>query len=112
MPARLQQMMLHLQKYEITIVHCAGKDISVADTLSQKYLCNNNNSSIGHSTDIGVTAQRCNREGHSDAGPYFGDSVGLARSRKWCPIPVYRDTKNTAMRWQPWMESSSWQTTL
>ncbi|XP_046571089.1 uncharacterized protein K02A2.6-like [Haliotis rubra] len=37
-PARLQRMLLQLQKYDLRIVHVAGKDIPVADTLSRKFL--------------------------------------------------------------------------
>ena len=36
-PARLQRMMLLLQRYDMTVVHRAGKNISAADTLSRKY---------------------------------------------------------------------------
>uniref|UniRef100_A0A8C6KCM5 Gypsy retrotransposon integrase-like protein 1 n=1 Tax=Nothobranchius furzeri TaxID=105023 RepID=A0A8C6KCM5_NOTFU len=37
-PARLQRMLLQLQRYDIKIVHRPGKDIPVADTLSRKPL--------------------------------------------------------------------------
>ncbi|KAK7912921.1 hypothetical protein WMY93_013132 [Mugilogobius chulae] len=37
-PARLQRMLLQLQRYDIQIVHRPGKDIPVADTLSRKPL--------------------------------------------------------------------------
>ncbi|CAI5671962.1 unnamed protein product [Oreochromis niloticus] len=39
-PARLQRMLLQLQRYDIEIVHRPGKDIPVADTLSRKPLLN------------------------------------------------------------------------
>ncbi len=52
-PARLQRLMLRLQKYQISVVHQAGKDIPVADTLSRKYMqCSD--SSIGDSADVQV----------------------------------------------------------
>ncbi|XP_048236731.1 uncharacterized protein K02A2.6-like [Haliotis rufescens] len=35
-PARLQRMMLQLQKYDLTVEHRPGKEIVVADTLSRK----------------------------------------------------------------------------
>lgn len=35
-PPRLQRMILQFQKYNIHIIHRPGKDIPVADTLSQK----------------------------------------------------------------------------
>lgn len=37
-PAKLQQMLLQLHRYEIDIVHKAGKDTPVADALSRKFL--------------------------------------------------------------------------
>jgi hypothetical protein len=37
-PARLQRMMLQLQKYRLTLVHLPGKDIPVADALSRNFL--------------------------------------------------------------------------
>ncbi|XP_041867384.1 uncharacterized protein K02A2.6-like [Melanotaenia boesemani] len=37
-PARLQRMLLQLQRYDIEILHRPGKDIPVADTLSRKPL--------------------------------------------------------------------------
>jgi hypothetical protein len=37
-PPRLQRMLLQLQKYDIEVVHVPGKDISVADALSRKFL--------------------------------------------------------------------------
>ena len=37
-PARLQRMMLSLQRYDISVVHIRGKDIPVADTLSRKFV--------------------------------------------------------------------------
>lgn len=37
-PARLQRMMLQLQKYNVTVRHVPGKEIPVADTLSRKYM--------------------------------------------------------------------------
>jgi hypothetical protein len=39
-PARLQRMMLRLQKYDIVVKHKPGKDIPVADTLSRLFLSN------------------------------------------------------------------------
>lgn len=36
-PARLQRMLLQLHRYDIDIVHKAGKDIPVADALSRKF---------------------------------------------------------------------------
>ena len=35
-PARLQRMMIQMQHYDIEVPFCAGKDISVPDTLSRK----------------------------------------------------------------------------
>ena len=37
-PARLQRMILQLQRYDLEIVHLPGKCIPVADTLSRKFL--------------------------------------------------------------------------
>ena len=37
-PARLQRMILQLQRYTLRLVHVPGKQIPVADTLSRKYL--------------------------------------------------------------------------
>lgn len=37
-PARLQRMLLQLQRYDIEILHCPSKDIPVADMLSRKPL--------------------------------------------------------------------------
>ena len=37
-PARLQRMMLRLQKYDLTVHHKPGKEIPVADTLSRLHL--------------------------------------------------------------------------
>ena len=37
-PARLQRMMLRLQKYDLTVRHKPGKEIPVADTLSRLHL--------------------------------------------------------------------------
>ena len=37
-PARLQRMILRLQRYELDVVHLPGKCIPVADTLSRKFL--------------------------------------------------------------------------
>ena len=37
-PPRFQKMMLHLQKYKITVLHKPGKNIPVADTLSRLHL--------------------------------------------------------------------------
>ena len=37
-PARLQRMILQLQKYHLVLVHVPGKKIPVADTLSRKFL--------------------------------------------------------------------------
>lgn len=37
-PARLQRMILQLQRYSIKLVHVPGKQIPVADTLSRKFL--------------------------------------------------------------------------
>ncbi|XP_062610827.1 uncharacterized protein K02A2.6-like [Saccostrea cucullata] len=37
-PARLQRMILQLQRYNLKLVHVPGKQIPVADTLSRKYL--------------------------------------------------------------------------
>ena len=37
-PARLQRMILQLQRYNFKLVHVPGKQIPVADTLSRKYL--------------------------------------------------------------------------
>lgn len=37
-PPKLQGMILHLQRYDFTIIHRPGKDIPVADTLCRKSL--------------------------------------------------------------------------
>lgn len=37
-PARLQHMIIQLQRYDLEIVHLPGKCIPVADTLSRKFL--------------------------------------------------------------------------
>ena len=42
-PARLQRMMLRLQKYDLTVRHKPGKEIPVADTLSLLYLTETDN---------------------------------------------------------------------
>ena len=52
-PARVQRMMLKLQKPDVTVVHHPGKDIPLADTLSRKFL-ENNDSSIGDCPDVMV----------------------------------------------------------
>ena len=52
-PASIQRMMLKLQKYDATVVHCPGKDIPLADTLSRKFL-ENNDSSISDCADVMV----------------------------------------------------------
>ena len=39
-PARLQQMLLRLQKYDIRVMYTPGKELYVADTLSRAYLPN------------------------------------------------------------------------
>ncbi len=52
-PARVQRMMLKLQKYDVAVVHRRGKEIPLADTLSRKFL-HNIDSSIGDCADIMV----------------------------------------------------------
>ena len=42
-PARLQRMMLRLQKYDLSVHHKPGKDIPVADTLPRLHLSEANN---------------------------------------------------------------------
>ena len=37
-PARLQRMLLRLQKYDINLIYKPGKDLKIADTLSRAQL--------------------------------------------------------------------------
>ena len=101
-PARLQRLMLRLQKYEMTVVHRAGKDIPLADTLSRKFQ-QDSDSSIGDSTDIMVHTVLTNLpmsdeklrelrdESEKDPQMQALSEVilsGWPETRKQCPIPV------------------------
>lgn len=53
---RLLRMLLQLQKYSLRIIHVPGKNILVADTLSEKYLPSEPPDNLAEDLDIQVHA--------------------------------------------------------
>lgn len=57
-PARLQRMLIRLQKFDISVVYIPGKDLFIADALSRANYNRNNNYYISD-IDLDIEAQVC-----------------------------------------------------
>ena len=53
-PARVQRLMLRLQKYQVEIVHKSGKEMNIADALSRAYLPCSDQDTLGEQIDLHV----------------------------------------------------------
>ena len=53
-PARLQKMIMSIQKYPINLVYCPGKQLIIADTLSRAYLSEQPDNSMSFKFEVNV----------------------------------------------------------
>ena len=55
-PLRLQKMIMSIQKYQINLIYCPGKQLVIADTLSRAYLTKQPDDSTSFEFEVNVVA--------------------------------------------------------